>query len=118
MSLSPDNAVIRALAELDPVDGKWEKRVPNSKEERSCDELGLPGKGQGSHSAVMDHSSLGSHTQKQDHPRGAKNGTPSHGWQTRPNGSEDAFQPSGWLRCHNDRGFQGIGEQLPLLHQA
>lgn len=67
----------------------------NSKEELSCDELGLPSKGQGSHSTVMGCPSLGRHAQRQDHPRGAKNGTPSHVWQMRPNGSEDAFQPSG-----------------------
>lgn len=82
------------LAELDPLDGKWEKRVLSSKEELSCDELGLPSEGQGSHSTVMGRHSLGRHTQRQDHPR-AQNGTSSHGWQMRPNGSEYAFQPSG-----------------------
>lgn len=93
--MSSDDAVIRALAELDPLDGKWEKRVLGSKEELSCDGLGLPSEGQGSHSTVVGRHSLGRHTQRQDHPRGAQNGTPFHGWQMRPNRSEDAFQPSG-----------------------
>lgn len=92
--MSPDDAVIRAPAELDPLNEKWEKRVLSSKEELSCDELGLPSEGQGSYSTVMGRHSLGRHTQTQDHPRGAQNGTPSHGWQMRPNRSEDAFQPS------------------------
>lgn len=46
LSLSPGYFSSQAIAELDLVDGKWEKLVPNRKEELSSDDLGLPSRGQ------------------------------------------------------------------------
>lgn len=46
LALSPGYFHSQAIAELDPVNGKWEEQVPNREEELSGDDLDLPSRGQ------------------------------------------------------------------------